>query len=333
MLDLLSAYAGLTAPSHGGAAGTRFTAVPIEGYERHRIGKDAESNASLLISVAASASATWPAPIVLEHLSVQHDVECRITQPGGTSETGRFTLVRCIGGDRMLDEYFLRVIGVVIPLLGDSPSDRDVSTAIDRLVTLFRAMSGTPKKSVQGLWAELLLIARSSDPSRMVGAWHVLATDRYDFNQGVERLEVKSAAGPTRQHHFSLNQLLPIPGTRVLIASVLAERAGAGVSVGELVNEVRARLGDDVRLVLHTHDVVLETLGTGWRAALGERFDRQVAESSVSFYEPEAIPRVDERLAPGVSDVHFRVDLTGVPTADLTRYRGGGGLLRSVMQR
>jgi hypothetical protein len=108
---------------------------------------------------------------------------------------------------------------------------------------------------------------------------------------------------------------------------------GAGVSVGELVNEVRARLGDDVRLVLHIHDVVLETLGTGWRAALGERFDRQVAESSVSFYDPEAIPRVDERLAPGVSDVHFQVDLTGVPTADLARYRGGGGLLRSVVQR
>jgi hypothetical protein len=333
MLDLLPVYDGLSPPSRGRSVGTRFTAVPIEGYERHRIGKDAESNATLLISVAASLDAKWPAPIVLEHLSVQHDVECRITQPGGTTETGRFTLVRCRGGDRMLDGYFLRIAGIMVALLGDSPSDRDVNTAIERLVQLFRAMAGSPRKSVQGLWAELLLITRSRDPRRMVGAWHVVASDRYDFSQGAERLEVKSAAGRTRQHHFSLDQLLPIPGTDVLIVSMLVERAGAGASVAELANEVRGRVGGDVGLVLHVHDIVLEALGTGWRAALEERFDRQLAESSMSFYEPEAIPRVDDRLPSGVSDVHFRVDLTRVPTADLSRYAVGEGLLRSVVRR
>ena len=55
--------------------------------------------------------------------------------------------------------------------------------------------------------------------------------DLYDFNEGNHRIEVKSAQGELRRHHFSLAQLLPPAGTTLAIVSVLVNRAGGGTSI------------------------------------------------------------------------------------------------------
>lgn len=332
MLNLVSSFEALRPPSAGAGTASRFSAVPIPGYEQHRLAKDPQGAPSLLVAVAEGMGYAWPAPIVLEHLTVQHDVECRVMRPDGSAEEGRFTVVHCTGSDRALHSYFLRVAAAIVALLGNAPSHADVSRAIERLVELFRSMAATPRKSVQGLWAELLLMVRVRDPAPLAAAWHVLPGDRYDFSAGSQRIEVKSAAGHVRRHHFALEQLLPVPGTQVLVASVLVERAGAGTTLLELVSEVRTRISHDPQLVLHVDQVVTHTLGDTWRYAQEERFDRQIAESSLSFFDPAVIPRVDPNLPGGVSDVHFRADLTGLPSADLAAYRSQGGLFRSALR-
>lgn len=281
VVDLMDLFARLEPPM--GTAGLRFAAAPIEGFEEHRIGKDAESNASFLIrSIDLEASEPVP-PIVLEHLSVQHDVECRITHLDGSGEVGRFTLVRCTDADPMLERHFLRVVGALVAELGRAPRKRDVARSIQRLVSLFQAMSTTSRRTVQGLWAELLLIAGARDAARLVAAWHVRPDDRYDFSEAADRIEVKSAVGRVRQHRFALSQVTSVPQTNVVVASVLVERAGAGVSVGDLFKEVRNQVADKAELVLHVDEVVLATLGSSWRVALEERFDRHLAESSLRF--------------------------------------------------
>lgn len=333
MLDLVSSFEALEPPTGVESAAARFSAMPIPGYEQHRLGKDPHGAPSLLVAVADSRDQVWSAPIVLEHLTVQHDVDCRVTRPDGSAEEGRFTVVRCTGRDRALHAYFLRVTAAVVALLGEAPTNGDVSTAIDRLIELFRAMAVAPRKSVQGLWAELLLMARLRDPAPLVTAWHVLPSDRYDFSAGSQRIEVKSATGHTRQHYFALEQLLPVPGTQALIASILVERAGAGTSLMDLVSEVRSRIGGEPQLLLHVDQIVTQTLGDSWRHAQEERFDRQLAENSLTFFEPGVIPRVDPNLPLGVSDVRFRADLTGLTPANLAEYRLQGGIFRTALRR
>jgi hypothetical protein len=270
---------------------------------------------------------------------VQHDVDCRVRQPDGSVEEGRFTVVRCTGRGRALHAYFLRVSAAVVALVGEEPSRADVGGAIDRLVELFRVMSAAPRKSVRGLWTEVLLMARLRDPAPLAAVWHVLPADRYDFSAGGQRIEVKSASGRIRQHHFALEQRVPVPGTEVLIASVLVERAGAGTTLANLVGEVRSRISHEPRLLLpdtgrqHVDLVIAQTLGDSWRQTQEERFDRQLAESSLVFYEPAVVARVDPSLPRGVSDVRFRVDLTGLPAADLTAYRAQGGLFAAALHR
>lgn len=334
MLDLLSSFEALPTPAGAGAAtGARFSAAPIEGYELHRLGKDAEGAPSLLIAVSDAHRVGWPAPIVLEHLAVQHDVECRISHADGALEEGRFTVVRCTGGDRALHGYFLRAAAAIVALLEEAPTQGDVRAAIDQLVELFRAISAQPRKSVQGLWAELFVMARLREPRELVASWHVLPEDRYDFSAGDQRIEVKSASGRVRRHHFSLEQLQPPSGTRLLMASVLVERAGAGASVLDLASELRGRVSSSPELLLHLDRVVSATLGQSWRFAQGERFDRHLAESSLAFFVPQVIPCVDPSLPAAVTDVHFRADLSGVQPVNPAEYRSQGGLFAVALRR
>ena len=251
MFDLLEIFDSLQVPNDSINQGARFSAQSIPGYERHRIGKDIQGNPSLLVYVLDSPERARPAPIVLEYLTVQHNLDCRISQLDGTTESGQFTIIRCTGTDSILRNYFLRVVGAVIILLGSSPSRMDVTHAIDKLIELFQAMTEPPRKSIQGLWAELFLIARTHDPSLLITAWHVTPEDRYDFSMANQRIEVKSTAGRVRQHYFSLEQLCPPTETNVLIASMFIERAGAGTSTMELAEQVRSRVSDKPDFLLH----------------------------------------------------------------------------------
>ncbi len=303
---------------------TRATMVarPIPSFARHRLARAVDGSPVLLLSVADVGERGRPVSIELEHLSVQHDVTCRLFAPGGTVEEDRFTVIRCSDADRVLRAYFLRIIGTVLLLLSPHPTRDEVARAVDSLIELFRAMSQPPRKSVQGVWAELLVIARSCDIASMVRAWHALPEDRYDFNAGSERLEVKSTSGRIRRHHFSLEQLQPPEDTRLLIVSLFTERAGAGTSLRELTDEVRARLSD-AELLLKIERVMAQTLGEGLRVAMETRFDRQLAERSVAFYAPSEVPSVDPSLPPGVGEVRFLADLSSAVPTDAAQRSGG----------
>jgi hypothetical protein len=194
-------------------------------------------------------------------------------------------------------------------------------------------MKDSPKKSIQGLWAELFMIARARNPHVMLNAWHATPEDRYDFNQGEQRLEVKSSSMRIRQHHFSLEQLHYLEGTKVLIASIFIERAGAGTSAFDLMEQIHSRIINNPDILLHMDRVVGLTLGKNWRHALQERFDQELAEKSVAFFESSTIPTVNPSLPLGVSEVRFKSDLTTSPTINLASYRALGGLFQAALRR
>ena len=333
MLDILQIFNSLQVVNDSTSQNAQFSAKPIPGYEQHRIGRDTKGNPSLLVHVFEVSEKAQLASIVLEYLTVQHDLDCRISHPDGITESGKFTIIRCTSTDIALRNYFLRIVGVVIVSLGNLPSKMDITYAIDRLVELFRAMTAPPRKTVQGLWAELFLIARSRESAKMVNAWHSMPEDRYDFSDDNQRIEVKSASGRIRQHHFSLEQLCPPTTSHLLIASMFVERTGAGTSMLELTEQIRSRIKDNLDLLFQLDRIVALTLGNDWRSALEERFDYQLAEESLAFFELSHIPMVNPNLPLGVSNVHFKSDLTGRPTADIAHYRSQGRLFQATLRR
>ncbi len=287
----------------------------------------------LLVSARPAPSASPPAPFALEHLVVQHEVACLVSHYDGIQEQSRFSIIRCVSSDESLQKYFLRVLGSFVGLLGSSPTSADVASVVNRLVELFRLMTLPPRKSAQGLWAELLVVAESTDPVALLGAWHVLPTDVYDFNAGAQRLEVKSTGGRRRQHRFSLAQLQPPPGTRVLVASVLAESAGGGTSLRELVDEVRSRVIVCPELASRVDQVVALSLGDSWRQAFDVRFDRELATSHLAFFDAAVIPCIDPNIPAGVSDVRFVADLDDVQQQAKPDLTSAGGLSAAALPR
>jgi hypothetical protein len=330
LVDLARQFATLEQPVNA-TSDLRFSAAPVEGQPRHRVAIDRRGLPALLIDVV-DAEVTGP-PLVLEHIRMQQGVDCRVTEPDGATETRRLTIIRCTDEDTVTREYFLLIGGTVLEALGDAPTSGSVSRTIERLVELFRALTAPPRKSVIGFWAELFVIALSREPATLVRAWHQTPDERFDFALAGERLEVKATVGRVRRHHFSLEQLLPIPGVEVLIVSLLLERSGGGPSVAELIEAIRSAVAGDATQVLHVDAIVALTLGSAWRSAMGERFDGDVARASLAFLQPSVIPRPQDNMPPGVTEVRFVSELSGCPMVSAELYVTGSGLLTAAVRR
>jgi hypothetical protein len=331
LVDLAAAFDMLEPPT-GADSDLRFSAMPIEGLPNHRIGADRRGLPSLLIATTIGEQASGP-PLVLEHVCLQQGVDCRITEPDGSTETHRLTLIRCTDSDQTLRDYFLKVCGAIVGVLGNEPTGIDVRRTLQRLVELFRALQKPPRKSVLGLWGELYVMSHATDVLTIARAWHLLPEERFDFSLGCQRLEVKAASGRKREHHFALEQLVPIGGTQVVIASLLAERSSAGASISDLLGLIRLEAKDDAELLLHVDTVIAEALGVAWRRGMDERFDDRLASSTLAFFDPGTVPKPTSAPPPEVSEVHFKSDLSGCQEIPSEALRQEGALFAAARPR
>ena len=273
MLDLVELFASLEIPFQEDTDGNRFSAAAIAKGKQHRLGKDIQGRPVILFSATTASNRRFPPPpIVLEHITILHDIDCQIIGLEGKTDQGKFTLVRCTSDDTVLHTYFLRMASSIVSSFTEKPLQKDISIAIAQLVELFRAMSKPSRKSIQGLWAELFLISQAKIPNILVRAWHSEPEDRYDFCFLDTRLEVKSVSTRKRQHHFSFEQLHPPTGIDVLVASLFVERNQAGMSIEDLSKNIRHRLGKDIELVLHFDQVISFSLGESWKVGLCKYF-------------------------------------------------------------
>jgi putative PD-(D/E)XK family protein DUF4420 len=297
-----------------GATGLRFTAAPIPGSEPHRLGVAPNGNPALLLVAAPGRVPAKRLPTIeLEHLTVQHDVLCRIIAENEVTTEAPFTVIQCTSGDATLRRQFLGISSSLLLTLGPAPTAVNVQRAVAALVELFRALSLPQRKSTQGLWAELFVISQGADPGALVRAWHATPEDRYDFNAGSVRIEVKSSAARVRRHRFALEQLKPPLGTQVVVASMFTERSGSGVTLAELVAKVRTSLATSPEFQIRVERVVAQTMGQGYSRALEMGFDWQLATESLAFFAHKEVPRISGDLPWGISEVSFVADLSASP--------------------
>jgi hypothetical protein len=254
-----------------------------------------------------------------------------VTEPGGKQQQDTFTIVRCSASNPSLFPHFLKIISPIVMALGPSPAPAAVGKAISGLVALFQAISAPAKKTVQGIWAELLLIRLSSDPHAMATAWHRDPVEHFDFAAGPQRIEVKSNSSRKREHFFSLEQLIPPAGARIVVASIFVERVGGGVSVGKVFEDTRALLLDDPHLMNRYDTVFYSSLGSGWADAMDESFDWELATQSIAYYPAELIPRPENPTPHTVFDVRFRSDLGSVASFESRELQRLGGLMTAAL--
>lgn len=288
-----------------------YSVRPIPGLESYLVGKDHESHACLLISTLDSAPRQQP-PIRLESLDAQFALRCQLRKGDVPDRHGTFTVIRCRSVDPETIRYFLSVCETILRVIGDHPQQRTVASVVQRLAAILQKIRRLPTRSVTGLFGELFIICRSGNPVRTLKAWRTDETARFDFVDGDIRLDVKATRGRVRAHTFSYDQCNPPPGTSAVVASLFVEQAPTGPTLGALCDEIESLVSGHSDLVLKLHEALAAALGTSMTASLEIAFDLKLAESSLSFFALRDIPAIREPLPEGVSDVHFRSDLSNL---------------------
>jgi hypothetical protein len=289
-----------------------YAVMPLPGYVSYFIGKDREGHACLLVATSEQAG-RLASPIRLENLDVQFELRCHLRRNNEAERIGTFTVIRCRSLDKETVRYFLSVCDTIVGMVGDRPEQREVASAVHRLAAIFQKMQKPAVRPVNGLFGELYFIWRSCNPSRAVTAWRVDEMARFDFADGNIRIDVKTAGGRLRSHAFSYEQCNPPPGTIPIVASLFVERSPGGISLRSLIGEIEAGIAAYPDLVLKLHEVVTATLGESLSEALPMAFDFKLADSSLKFYSLREVPAIRGPLPAGVSDVHFKSDVSGLP--------------------
>jgi hypothetical protein len=329
-VDLVATFREMSRPSIEDGSDT-FSIEPIAGAHRHFLGKDGAGGPALLLQVLDS-DGELPGPIILQHVIAQHGVRCRLSGKNAESTEETVTLVRCVSSERVLREYFVRVSELAARQLGESPSRQAVNRTIRQLTELFRAFEIPTRKSVQGLWAELLVIDSAANPESMIRYWHVDPEEAFDFSETGNRLEVKSFGGQGRLHRFALRQIRPQGQVDVLIASVRAERSTGGATIADLLASIHGR-GISADSGLKLDAVVASSLGDVAASALALPFDLQRGRESIRFFDARVVPSIDPILPSGVFNVKFDALLDETRALAFTELHARSALFASSIPR
>ena len=291
--------------------GRVYEAARIARHSRYRVGRDSQGNPAILIETTGTAGAAALADFEGRHVRVGHGVSCSVSEAGVEVGREQFSVVTCVDSDDLLKARFFDAAETLLRSLGETPAIEELRRVVAGLIELFRLASQPPRGTIQGLWAELWIIAQAREPEVLLDAWHAEPSDAYDFNSGPERIEIKSSSQRTRKHSFSHRQLQPPTGTRVAIASVFVESSGGGPTISTLVERIRRRVANPQALRRLDY-IIASTLGTDWRTGVEAAFDSELASESHRFYTVDSVPSLPSDVPSGVSDIRYVSDLSGV---------------------
>lgn len=286
-----------------------FTVVPIDDLP-HKSGVSTEGFPIFFVRINTSSSTVQN--IIRDILSVEYNVSCKLIEENGDSQDDTFCIITLRSLELPLQSYFIEIFTMMLHKLRPVPSNRELSVEVENLIAIFDSLTNPPKKKIQGLWAELLVIEQSTNPDILIKAWRSIPSAKNDFTHGRDKIEVKSTSSEDRIHKFSLDQLNPSPNSRLLIASTIVRESGPaadGLSVKDLYNRILERVADlNSRIRLYT--VIAETIGSDIAKLENVFFDYTTAVDSLEYYDYHNIPRILKTNVPSlVTEVCFTSNL------------------------
>lgn len=310
MKDIYKIFQKLKKEAPNNGEGFAFSALPKIKY--HKIGISQERQPMFFIKCDEMYSSK-SIDANLEFISVHFNRQCQlINSKGEIVKEDTYTIISLKNDSEYLQEYFLKIVIVIINSIPEKPLLKNLKIEIDKLITLFTKFSKPALKSIQGLWAELLIIEQSNNPDYLIKSWHNSTTDKYDFNDGKDKIEVKSTTKDRRIHNFSQEQTLPNSNSLLIISSILIIETGTGVSIFDLVNNIESR-AKDKSLLFRFNEMIATTLGNDFEKSFHVFFDYQYAVDSIRHYNSLDIPTINVTcIPPNISNVRFECDLTDI---------------------
>lgn len=283
----------------------------IPGYNRHYVGRNSVGQPCILLGSKPDLGA-FHAPVRLELLEARFGNMHKIHPAGETPREELLSVITCTTPDLQVHTYFLHICETILRIAGQQPSLHEIVQVVQRLIGLFQRLSKTASRPLNGLLGELFFIAASRNVPAAMAAWRGTDTEHFDFSIENIRVDVKTPAERLRIHHFSAEQCQPPQGTIGLLASLFIETSGGGQSLRELMSIIEKSLEGHDDLTLKLQETIARTLGSSVLSAMETRFDEQLAYTSIRFYDLSTVPAIREHIPLGVSQVHFRSDLSRI---------------------
>ncbi len=310
MESIFQIFKNLKRQPSDNANGYNISSLPS--FKNHKIGISHVGQPMFFIKCHED-SKLKPIDSDLEFISVQFNRQCQLQDKKNIIEEGIYTIISLKTDSGDLQEYFLEVVYLVIKNLSEKPQVKELKIEVEKLVNLFSKFSRPSIKTIQGLWAEMLVIEQSKTPDYLIQAWHNLVMDTFDFNDGTDKVEVKSTAKSRRIHNFSVDQLNPNTNSSLIIVSVLTIETGIGKSIFDLLKSIETRLNDN-KSVFRLNEVVIQTLGKDFEKGFEVFYDYPLAVDSIKYYDSKVVPSINPNIIPKqVINVRFECDLTDIP--------------------
>jgi hypothetical protein len=292
--------------------------APIPKIKHHKIGISEEGYPTFFIKCKDASNPVKQ--ISLQIISVNLNVSCQLYTNGVLVDDGIYAQIILKSESWDLIKHFINIVSSVLETFKEIEDSDTVKGELDKIISLFSRLSGEPQKTIQVLWAELLLIENSNDPEYLISAWHVKSNDKYDFNDGIDKIEVKSTEKTKREHHFSIEQLTTTTNSHLLVASFMVYESGIGTTVFDIVELIKNRVTDS-ELKLKLDAIVAESLGTNFELAFEKFYDYDYGFDNRKFYDSEMIPTIAGINIPNtLSQVNFIADLSTVQSIDKITY-------------
>jgi hypothetical protein len=328
-MNLVELFQRLSLPENDSVK--TLNAIPIPECPNLRIAVDIDGYPLLLLPAFGTSNISTLRNRRLKYLQFEPKVDCKISE-GNSTSFQQFSLITFESSDKVLQEYFLRISETFIKSMQSKETYRDAVETLNRYIEVFRALSDPPTNTAQGLWAEIFLIEYSGNPKILLSYWHNFPEEKFDFDAGEEKIEVKSTSGFERIHEFSSEQLNPSPSNQVLIASLFTRQTNSGKSIQELMQAIASKIQDDNELVEKLNSVVGKTLGSTLDQSIRIKFDYQAAKSSLRFYKHQDISKVEKVYIPTeVSGVRYKSDLSSIKSVDLSNFITKASLFRGIV--
>lgn len=294
-------------------SGHAFTIVSVPGHENVFLGADAASRPCLFVRATER---TVDPPLRTSRVSLQTGQVYTVAPVGGSGRSERLHSLRCETSDAVDVDTFLALVDAFLARYASGQVDLVALTEFFRsLVRLFSIGSSSDLQGErQGLWGELFLMRRGRGFAFWAPLWHSETTRKFDFSAGNKRVEVKTAVGDERIHYFAHRQIFELEGETIMIASLLLRKEDAGLSLRDLIREARAALlGSSYYFKL---EQAVRQAGMEAAEETGPAYDASEAEQSLSWYRAADSPHFRMAEPPGVSQTHYKVDLSNAPRMD-----------------
>lgn len=258
------------------------------------------------------------ANISLKQVHVNFNQVCNLRASDGHTITQKFTIILLKSQEEDLQKYFLELISLLLEKLPPRPTIASLKSELFKVISLFATPPAFSQEAIKGLWAELFVIARSHDPIYLINSWHISKEDKYDFNDGIDKVEVKATRNSDRTHTFSIEQLNPNADSRLIIASIITTPSGQGTNIFDLIDLISMNV-TNIDALLKLKEQVYLTIGPNIDASKRVRFDMNMAISTYKLVYYSDIPTIPLSAIPsGVSDIHFKSCLRDTLAADLS---------------